>query len=437
MKKVFLLFAVLLTLVLSGCRSSGGNSTQSDPCAPAITSADSTTLTEGTAGTYTVTATGTPTPTFVLTGTLPSGVTFDATTGVLSGTPAEGSSGNYPLIITASNGVSPDATQSFTLTVVIPPITSLTEVGQIDTGDANVVICSGNYAYTVGWDATSNSFSIVDMSDPTTPAITGSYNIGLGYGLALNGNYAYIQTDGSGDGIFASGTVGVMNITDPTNPVPVMQNNSGYVSAFQVYYYNGYVYSASQSIIGIYSVVNDPSTLVPVTNISTTGIYWLALSDNYMYGNDADGISTGTLSIWDISNPAAPTKTGSISDADLYDGDGIAVNGNYVFAMGATTGGEVEILVYNVSDKTNPTLVTKLALTGGTSTYSNEARILGNYLLIAGDNDFYVVNIADPTVPIEITSFALTNGGGWGFDVLNDRYAIVADNTVYHVIKLW
>ena len=38
-------------------------------------------------------------------------------TATLSGTPAAGSGGVYPITITASNGISPDATQSFTLTV--------------------------------------------------------------------------------------------------------------------------------------------------------------------------------------------------------------------------------------------------------------------------------------------------------------------------------
>jgi hypothetical protein len=90
--------------------------------APTIKSADSTEFTVGLAGTFTVSATGRPTPTFALTGdTLPSGITFDNSTGVLSGTPAAGTNGIYHFTITASNGVSPDATQSFTLTVKSPP----------------------------------------------------------------------------------------------------------------------------------------------------------------------------------------------------------------------------------------------------------------------------------------------------------------------------
>ena len=46
-------------------------------------------------------------------------------TATLSGTPAAGTGGTYPITITASNGVSPNATQSFTLTVdQAPAITS-------------------------------------------------------------------------------------------------------------------------------------------------------------------------------------------------------------------------------------------------------------------------------------------------------------------------
>lgn len=84
--------------------------------APAITSANSMTFMVGTAGTFTATATGTPASTFSELGALPSGVTL-STAGVLSGTPAAGTSGSYPIIITAHNGVGADATQNFTLTV--------------------------------------------------------------------------------------------------------------------------------------------------------------------------------------------------------------------------------------------------------------------------------------------------------------------------------
>ncbi|MCC6569504.1 MAG: Ig-like domain repeat protein, partial [Anaerolineales bacterium] len=87
--------------------------------APAITSANSTTFSVGTAGNFAVTTTGFPAPTFTLSGDpLPSGVTFNTNTGVFGGTPASGTVGVYNFLITATNGISPDATQNFTLNII-------------------------------------------------------------------------------------------------------------------------------------------------------------------------------------------------------------------------------------------------------------------------------------------------------------------------------
>jgi Putative Ig domain len=85
--------------------------------APAITSVNHATFTIGKPNSFNVTATGFPTPTITETGPLPGGVTLSPS-GLLSGIPAPGTSGVYHFIITASNGALPNATQSFTLTVV-------------------------------------------------------------------------------------------------------------------------------------------------------------------------------------------------------------------------------------------------------------------------------------------------------------------------------
>src|SRR5262249_18335748 len=90
--------------------------------APVITSANATTFTVGQFGTFTVTTTGIPTVTTITRGgvALPTGVMFVDNgngTGTLSGTPGMGTGGTYALSFTASNGVMPNATQNFTLTV--------------------------------------------------------------------------------------------------------------------------------------------------------------------------------------------------------------------------------------------------------------------------------------------------------------------------------
>jgi large repetitive protein len=65
-----------------------------------------------------------PAATVTETGPLPAGVTMSPS-GVFSGTPAAGTTGTYPVTVSASNGVSPDSTVSLTIVVdVAPTITS-------------------------------------------------------------------------------------------------------------------------------------------------------------------------------------------------------------------------------------------------------------------------------------------------------------------------
>jgi hypothetical protein len=89
---------------------------------PAFTSADSATFTFGTPGSFTMTTTGYPSGSLMVityTGALPAGVTFvnnSNGSATIAGTPE--ADGVYPLVLKASNGIAPDATQNFTLTVV-------------------------------------------------------------------------------------------------------------------------------------------------------------------------------------------------------------------------------------------------------------------------------------------------------------------------------
>ena len=119
------------TAYVTNCDRTSAVSVISPGQAPAITSARSASIGMRSPADFTVTATGIPAPAITETGALPTGITFTDNgngTATLSGIAAAGTTGSYPITITASNGVGSPATQAFTLTVTTaaspPAITS-------------------------------------------------------------------------------------------------------------------------------------------------------------------------------------------------------------------------------------------------------------------------------------------------------------------------
>jgi|GEM_PF-3484074 len=108
--------------------------------APVITSDPATTFTVGVDVSFTIMASGVPNATFSTEGPLPGGVTLSSD-GVLSGAPAAGTEGIYTFEIVASNGIAPDARQTFSLTVVVPEIIAPDDISvPNDTGYAGAFV---------------------------------------------------------------------------------------------------------------------------------------------------------------------------------------------------------------------------------------------------------------------------------------------------------
>ena len=210
------------------------------PTAPTITSGNSTTFVVGTAGSFTLTATGYPTPTFSETGPLPSGVTL-TTAGVLSGTPAAASGGSYPITITAQNGNSPNATQSFTLTVdQAPAITSAaTTTFTVGTAGTFSVTATGTPAAT--FSTTSTLPSGVTLT--TAGVLSGTPGAGTGgtypitiaaqNGVSPNATQSFTLTVDQAPAIssaaattFTVGTAGTFSVTATGTPAPTFSTTS-------------------------------------------------------------------------------------------------------------------------------------------------------------------------------------------------------------------
>ena len=196
------------TVTFTASNSVGSAATQSFALLiaqpPAITSANNTTFVEGSPGTFTVTATGVPTPTLSESGVLPSGVTFNADTGVLSGTPAATAGGEYPLTFTASTGIGSAAKQEFDLWVVSPSYSLNAPTKFVVTGVTSTSIAfswTDNDPSATGYDvqeavAGSTNFAPVTGS-PFGPGTTSATATGLTSGLNYQFEVRAVAASGS------------------------------------------------------------------------------------------------------------------------------------------------------------------------------------------------------------------------------------------------
>lgn len=126
---------------------------------PVITSATSATGRLGQAFSYQITATNNPTS-YSVTGTLPAGLNFAPTTGVISGTPT--ATGSFPVTISATNaGGTGSASLTLTILIPAPVITSATSV----TGRAGQAF----------------SYQISASSAPTSYGLSGALPGGLNF----------------------------------------------------------------------------------------------------------------------------------------------------------------------------------------------------------------------------------------------------------------
>jgi hypothetical protein len=143
--------------------------------APTITSASTTTFFVASAGSFMVATTGSPRPTLSESGALPAGVTFTDNgngTASLAGTASAGTEGSYPFTITAANGMSPDATQNFTLIVAINNGAEILTVTRAGLGSGTVTSSPASINCGATCSAPFNGGTVVTLTATPNPNST-------------------------------------------------------------------------------------------------------------------------------------------------------------------------------------------------------------------------------------------------------------------------
>ena len=117
-----------------------------------------------------------------------------------------------------------------------------------------------------------------------------------------------------------------------------------------------------------------------IGSLNTAGdTYDIAVSGSYAYV--ADGYYARIVDISDVSNP---TEVGSYEVADYA--QGVFISGNYLYVADSNAG----LLILDVTDKTNPTLVDSLDyMKPGTQDWQNNYQnviVSGNYAYVTAYN---------------------------------------------------
>lgn len=142
---------------------------------PSITTASAATFVKAIPGTFTVRTSGYPAPSLTESGTLPSGVTLTDKgngTATLAGTSAQ--SGKFALTITAANGITPNATQTFTLYVFNLIITTASLPAATHNVAYNATLSAMGGATPYTWALGSTSVLPAGLTLSATGAISGT-----------------------------------------------------------------------------------------------------------------------------------------------------------------------------------------------------------------------------------------------------------------------
>jgi hypothetical protein len=291
---------------------SGSGSSQSQiftltvNAAPKFTNPAITGFAVGTSSSFTVTTTGFPAPALSLVGKLPAGVTFNAATGVLSGTPS--TVGTYTLHLTAHNGIGKDATQTFTLIVGTAPAF---------TSGASATFTAGSRGvFTIKAGGSPKAVLSEDPGDLLPRGITFNAATGVLSGIAgalTGGVYTLHFTAHTGVGADATQmfTLTVKQAPAFTSPATAtfVEKTGGSFTVIANAYPTATLSESATDTLPNGVTFNPSSGVLTVTAQAVSGIYALHFVAHNGIGKDAR--QTFTLIVTPLTltlNPPAPTE---------------------------------------------------------------------------------------------------------------------------------
>ena len=334
------------------------------------------------------------------------------------------------------------------LVIDISDPTAPVTVGSYDTpGNAFDVYVSGNYAYVAAGQA---GLQIIDISDPASPTFAGSVaTFGSTYqNIYVTGSadditgsvYSVYVADGYAYLVGEPGFL-VVDVRDPTSPALVASYDTRgvirysyseraytYLSEFNVYVADDYAYVSDMEGLLLFDISNPANPAFTGTAQTSGKALSLHVSGDYAYVNSLSQDEFHAfldLSAINVSDPSTPVLIASTtSDSFHFEGAfnnmfyGMYVSGNYAYLPSGQPG----LQVFDISDPASLTLAGSLSFPVNTNSFSRyktgSVYVSGNYAYLpfleagweGGYMDrFWIVDISDPNTPT-LTSFKMPAG---------------------------
>ncbi|HZP07028.1 MAG TPA: choice-of-anchor D domain-containing protein [Terracidiphilus sp.] len=408
--------------------------------APAFTSGTSATFVVGSLGTFTFVASGSPAPTFSISPALPSGLSLNTATGVLSGTPAAGNGGVHTVTVTASNGVSPDATQSFTLIIDEAPSFTSAYTAAFTVGvPGSFQITASGYPAPVISETTALPTGIT--FNPATQILAGTPAVGTAQLRPYTLNFTATNSAGtSSQGLDLS----------IQQPPAITSANS---STFQLGAHGTSTITATGFPLPTVSVAGTPPSGITITTTPGQALIGGTPAPNtqgtYSFTATVDnGVGTPATQTYTLTVSSAAVPTYSVASLGLqcsgpsgfFCSEGLGINNNGQVVGEAWTGTNLAgFFVPFISSPPydSPQLLTMTGM-GDAVSVNNEGQLTGSFA-VGGDTSFHAFLSSSP-----YNSFTDLGdpGGGLiiGYGINNSRQisgaANFAPNSAVHAF-LW
>lgn len=313
----------------------------------------------------------------------------------------------------------------------------LTKVGEYSTSGTLSVFVSGQYAYLGGSQFSESKFIVVDISNQNNPSLVSELDFSGEWvkevnDLFVSGNYAYLAITTTYGGY--STYLKIIDISNPSSPTTTVTYES-YPSlpefrteARKIFVSGNYAFVIWKHGLEIINVSDkeNPQLVYLFNSLSLRINYFdLFVEDNYLYVSFEDNWNQEKgIKIYNVANPSEPEYKGQYL-AESFTLDHLYLENKYLYFND-----NLNLIILDVSSSSEPSLIKEIDLS---FYFTNISDIFINKqkLFIIGQGSNYgrlmVFDVSDPSNPLPVTQIEPDDGG-----LTNSREIFVsADSSMY------